>query len=157
VFITSAPSRADVITLYTGNETTISLGPGTYDISAYGADGGYSTIIGNSGGLGAEMEAQFNFTLPTILTLLVGGIGADGLGSARGAGGDGTTLHGRCWWEALGHCLYFVGRTNHNPTRRIPGFAADARDFSLNERNMLFALHDALIFRYERLFFRIFS
>jgi hypothetical protein len=87
--ITSTPSRADVITLHTGSETTISLGPGTYNITAYGAAGGYSTIIGNSGGLGAEMGAQFNFTSPTILTLLVGGVGGDGPGSPRGPGGGG--------------------------------------------------------------------
>ena len=88
-FITSTPSRADIISLYTGSETTTSLGPGTYDITAYGAHGGYSTIIGNSGGLGAEMAAQFTFTVPTILTLLVGGVGGDGPGSPRGPGGGG--------------------------------------------------------------------
>jgi len=83
---TSASSN---IILFTGSEKTTSLGPGTYDITAYGADGGYSTILGHSGGLGAEMEAQFNFTSSMTLTLMVGGAGGDGPGSPRGPGGGG--------------------------------------------------------------------
>jgi hypothetical protein len=87
--IAATPSRADTIILYSGSETTTTLGPGTYDITVYGAHGGYSTIIGNSGGSGAEMEAEFNFAAQTTLTLLVGGVGGDGPGSPRGPGGGG--------------------------------------------------------------------
>src|ERR1035441_4845075 len=40
--------------LFTGSETTITLNPGLYYITAYGAQGG------TGGGLGAEMEAQLH-------------------------------------------------------------------------------------------------
>ena len=40
--------------LYSGSEQTITLDPGTYNITAYGAQGG------NSAGLGAEMEGKFH-------------------------------------------------------------------------------------------------
>lgn len=66
------------IYLFTGSETTVTLNPGAYDITAYGAQGGTGSakLLGlNSGGLGAEMEGQFSFTAPTTLTLLVGGSG----------------------------------------------------------------------------------
>jgi hypothetical protein len=47
---------------YTGTETTFTLGPGSYDITAYGALGGGSSVgLGEAGGLGAEMQAQFYF------------------------------------------------------------------------------------------------
>ena len=68
--------------LFTGSETNITLEPGSYYIIAIGGQGG------SSGGLGAEMEAQFNFTNPTTLTLLVGGAGASG--SYAGGGGGGS-------------------------------------------------------------------
>lgn len=58
------------INLYTGSETTITLNPGTYDITAYGAQGG---ACSSRGGLGAQMEGEFNFGNATTLTLLVGG------------------------------------------------------------------------------------
>jgi hypothetical protein len=66
--------------LYTGSETTINLNPGLYNITAYGAHGG-----DGSGGLGAEMEGQFNFTASTTLTLLVGGSGINGVSGGGGS------------------------------------------------------------------------
>jgi fibronectin-binding autotransporter adhesin len=77
---------ADTIS-YTGTETTVTLGPGAYDITAYGAQGGRSPWA--SGGLGAEMEAQFRFTKETTLTLLVGGAGTQ---YSSGGGGGGSFL-----------------------------------------------------------------
>ena len=62
---------------YTGSETSVPLQPGTYDITAYGAQGGSGYNSG--GGLGAEMEAQFNFATATNLTILVGGSGYNGV------------------------------------------------------------------------------
>jgi Glycine rich protein len=53
---------------YTWSKTNITLPPGTYIITAYGA-------LGGGGGLGAEMSAEFNFSTSTNLTLLVGGGG----------------------------------------------------------------------------------
>jgi len=52
---------------YTGTETTFTLGPGTYDITAYGAQGGDGLYGG--GGYGAEMEARFSLTAATNLTI----------------------------------------------------------------------------------------
>lgn len=73
---------------YTGAEVTYTLGPGTFNITAYGAMGGRSTFsTGHSFGLGAEMEATFYFAAPTTLTILVGGTGGDGPGSPSGPGG----------------------------------------------------------------------
>jgi hypothetical protein len=88
--------------LYSGTETNITLPPGIYIITAYGAPGG-------GGSLGAGMSAEFNFSTSTNLTLLVGrggvsgpyGGGGGGGGSfvvgntplviAGGGGGDGST------------------------------------------------------------------
>ena len=63
---------------FSGSETNITLPPGTYIITAYGAPGGAdgNLYIGFvDGGRGAEMSAEFNFSTPTTLTLLVGGGG----------------------------------------------------------------------------------
>ncbi|MGA2604818.1 MAG: glycine-rich protein, partial [Verrucomicrobiia bacterium] len=73
---------------YTGSETNITLPPGTYDITVYGAAGGNSLY---SGGLGAEMEAQFNFATAVNLTILVGGSGGS-VGASNGGGGGGGSF-----------------------------------------------------------------
>jgi hypothetical protein len=74
--------------LYTGSETTINLNPGTYDITAYGAQGGGGSD-GVLGGLGAEMDSQFDFTGVTTLTILVGGAGGSPNPTVYGGGGGG--------------------------------------------------------------------
>ena len=68
---------------------TYTLALGTYDITAYGAKGGSSTLLNHSGGLGAEMEAVFSFASPTTLRIMVGGAGGDGPGPPHGPGGGG--------------------------------------------------------------------
>jgi hypothetical protein len=89
-----AGSAQTGIYLFSGSEMTITLNPGTYDITAYGAQGGSGSarVLGfNNGGLGAEMEGQFSFTAPTTLTLLVGGSGislVNGYGGGGGGGGS---------------------------------------------------------------------
>jgi hypothetical protein len=87
--------------LFTGSETTVNLNPGTYDITAYGAQGGagfgnYYGVSGGGrlGGLGAEIEGQFDFSEVETLTILVGGAGSynfSGLSSygSAGTGGGG--------------------------------------------------------------------
>ena len=67
--------------LFTWSETNITLNPGAYIITAYGALGGKTSY---GGSLGAEMSAEFNFSASTTLTLLVGG------GGAPGGGGGGS-------------------------------------------------------------------
>ncbi|MGD0253266.1 MAG: glycine-rich protein [Verrucomicrobiota bacterium] len=82
--------------LFTGAETTITLNPGTYDITAFGAQGGSGNVWPFSGGgpgLGAEMEAEFNITTATTLTLLVGGAGSNN-GAGGGGGGGSFVVNG---------------------------------------------------------------
>ncbi len=88
----SAPAK---IYRFSGSETNITLSPGVYIITAYGAAGGYSYNRRGSyvpGGLGAEMSAEFNFSASTNLTLLVGGGGAAYDGSYGGGGGGGGSF-----------------------------------------------------------------
>jgi hypothetical protein len=74
---------------YSGSERTITLNSGTYDITAYGAQGGNAYGNGNAGGLGAEMAAQFYFPQVETLTILVGGGGGSGVSGAYEYGGGG--------------------------------------------------------------------
>jgi hypothetical protein len=76
--------------LFSGSLQTVTLNPGTYVITAYGAQGGSGYLT--SGGLGAEMQAQFNFSTATTLTLLVGGAGATGYGGGGNGGGGGGSF-----------------------------------------------------------------
>ena len=86
-----AGSAQTNIYLYSGSETNITLTPGTYIITAYGAPGGGRQDVANYGyaGLGAEMSAEFNFSTSTNLTLLVGGVGGGSYGGAGNTGGGG--------------------------------------------------------------------
>ena len=72
-----AGSAQTNIYLFSGSETNITLPQGTYIITTYGAWGGwYENIIDSASG-GAEMSGEFNFSAPTTLTLLVGGVGGN--------------------------------------------------------------------------------
>src|ERR1022692_2187497 len=65
--------------VFIGSERNITLPPGTYIITAYGASGGFALDIDDDefgyGGGGAEMSAEFKFSTSTTLNLLVGGGG----------------------------------------------------------------------------------
>ena len=82
--------------MFSGSERNITLTAGTYIITAYGASGGVAVDPNGgesgSGGLGAEMSAEFNFSSPTTLILLVGEAGgfSDNLGWNDGGGGGGS-------------------------------------------------------------------
>jgi hypothetical protein len=76
--------------LYSGSELILTLNAGTYDITAYGAQGG--SVNGYLGAGGAEMEAQFNFATAVNLTLLVGGAGGSGNYPGSGGGGGGGSF-----------------------------------------------------------------
>jgi hypothetical protein len=80
-----AVSAQTNIYLFSGSETNITLNPGTYIITAYGAPGA-------GHGLGAEMSGEFNFATATTLTLLVGGGGGYGYGDVGGGGGGGGSF-----------------------------------------------------------------
>jgi hypothetical protein len=67
-----AGSAQTNIYMFSGSETNITLPPGTYIITAYGALGGCGDF---GAGLGAEMSGEFNFSTSTNLTLLEGGAG----------------------------------------------------------------------------------
>ena len=92
-FAVVAASAQAGIYLYSGSKITITLNPGTYDITAYGAQGGPG-YYGPAGGLGAEMGAEFSFSGLTTLTLLVGGGGAGGYPDGSGGGGGSFVVKG---------------------------------------------------------------
>src|ERR1039457_5193452 len=59
-----AGSAQTNIYLFSRSKTNITLPPGTYIITAYGALGGLGNLDYNGiGGLGAEMSAEFNFSM----------------------------------------------------------------------------------------------
>ena len=70
-----AGSAQTNIYLYSGSETNITLNPGTYVITAYGAPGGGPLFLSDgylgatNGGLGAEMTALFIFSTPATITM----------------------------------------------------------------------------------------
>jgi Hint domain len=64
---------------------------GTYDITAYGAQGG-SGSGGQAGGSGAEYGGNFNLTAGEKLEVVTGGAGAAGTGTDGGGGGGGGSF-----------------------------------------------------------------
>ncbi len=78
--------------LFTGSETTINLNSGLYDITAYGAQGGIGYY--ETGGLGAEISGEFNFSTSTTLLLLVGGAGGSYNSYYSSGGGGSSFLNG---------------------------------------------------------------
>jgi hypothetical protein len=76
--------------LYSGSETNVTLNPGIYVITAYGAPGGSYTFPNGLGAFGAEMSGEFDFSTSTNLTLLVGGRGGYAFGSSGSGGGGGS-------------------------------------------------------------------
>jgi hypothetical protein len=82
-----AGSAQTNIYLFSWAKTNITLNPGTYIITAYGAMGGNGDSIK---GRGAEMSAEFNFSASTTLTLLVGG----GTIASGGGGGGSFVVEG---------------------------------------------------------------
>jgi hypothetical protein len=94
-FGTLAGSAQTNIYLFSGAQTNITLNPGTYIITAYGAYGasaGNSAFYATGGGLGAEMSGEFNFATSTTLTLLVGGGGESNYYIGGGGGGGGGSF-----------------------------------------------------------------
>jgi hypothetical protein len=80
------PAAADLFT-YTGTnvQTFTALVDGIYEITADGASGGNTSIGG--GGFGAEIGGKFTLTAGEILTVYVGGQGADSATAGAGGGG----------------------------------------------------------------------
>ena len=75
---------------YTGSIETLTVEQaGTYDITAYGAEGG-SSYDGNSGGLGAEVSVDLVLTAGETIEILVGEEGGNGATGAGGGGGGGS-------------------------------------------------------------------
>ena len=66
---------------------------GTYDITAYGGQGGHGGVsfnpVGGTGGLGAEIGGSFSLTKGEVLQIVVGGYGS-GFGNGAGGGGGGS-------------------------------------------------------------------
>jgi Hint domain len=75
---------------YTGSVQSFTVTQaGTYDITAYGAQGGAGGGGNFAGGKGAEIGGDFTLPAGASLTIIVGGQGAGGVGSDPGAGGGG--------------------------------------------------------------------
>ena len=86
---------------YTGKLVTWTVPKtGTYQIIAFGAQGGSGTFhvpaVGptGAGGLGAEIGGNFILTAGEILQIAVGGAGADNLVGGGGGAGGGTFVVG---------------------------------------------------------------
>ena len=74
---------------YTGTSETLQVADtGTYDIVAYGAQGGGAS--GNTGGYGAKAELLVTLTAGETLSIAVGGAG--GSGNYGGGGGGGSFI-----------------------------------------------------------------
>jgi hypothetical protein len=79
----------DFTETYTGNVTSVTITKtGTYDIIADGAQGGGSTNIGESDGLGAAVSGDVFLQQGTVLEIVVGGQGSSGIFSGGGGGGS---------------------------------------------------------------------
>ena len=90
--LTSAPASPVTQTYgYSGNIQKVTVATtGTYDITAYGAQGGHYSAYGYSaaGGRGAEIEGKFSLTAGEKLEIVVGGAG--GASNRSGGGGGGS-------------------------------------------------------------------
>ena len=95
----SAPAaRAQRVNFtYTGKLVTFTVPEtGSYQILAFGAQGGNGTYAGpiGVGGLGAEVGGHFTLTAGEILQIAVGGAGGDHSGGGGGGGGGGSFVVG---------------------------------------------------------------
>jgi hypothetical protein len=90
----AVPARATTTYIYSapgGLQTFTVTVAGTYDIVAYGAQGGNSGG-GNSAGDGAEIGGTVTLAVGDVLDIYVGGEGAGGGGGHGGGGGGGGTF-----------------------------------------------------------------
>jgi hypothetical protein len=75
--------------MYTGSLVTFMVPTtDTYQILAFGAQGGNITRTGTGGGLGAEIGGVFSLTAGEVLEIAVGGAGMAGVGAGGGGGGS---------------------------------------------------------------------
>ena len=78
---------------YTGSLVTFTVPTtDTYQILAFGAQGGGGPLLFGAGGLGAEIGGDFSLTVGEILQIAVGGAGMTGEG---GGGGGGSFVVGQ--------------------------------------------------------------
>ena len=92
VLALSASAYADTFN-YTGSlQTFVAPSDAIYDVWVFGASGG--DFVGadytNSGGRGAATGAEFQLYAGEVLTILVGGVGADATSSGGAGGGGGS-------------------------------------------------------------------
>ena len=92
-FVPAFSTRAaTVIFTYDGTiDTWVVPDTGVYDITAFGAEGGYGLAYG---GLGAEIRGSLALTAGTVLSILVGGMGVPGRFEGVGSGGGGGFVIG---------------------------------------------------------------
>src|SRR6266850_2982856 len=105
IFLTGAALLSVIVAATAAKATTIDFNhtggivsftvpvTGTYDITAFGAQGGVNTgVVVNSAGLGAEAGGQFSLTAGQMLSILVGGQGGNGSCFDGGGGGGGGSF-----------------------------------------------------------------
>lgn len=74
---------------YTGSLVDFTVpATGTYQIIAFGAQGGNIAAVGTGGGLGAEIGGDFSLAASEVLQIAVGGAGMSGAGAGGGGGGS---------------------------------------------------------------------
>jgi hypothetical protein len=86
-FAASTPGCIRILTIPTTD---------TYQILAFGAQGGSGAFAGGvgAGGRGAEIGGDFNLTAGEILQIVVGGAGGTAAGNGAGGGGGGSFVVG---------------------------------------------------------------
>src|SRR5215472_12369668 len=96
VILSAADARATTIVFNATGGIVSFTAPvtGSYDITAFGAQGGVNAGIGGARnpGLGAEAGGQFNLTAGQMLLIVAGGQGANGSGIDGGGGGGGGSF-----------------------------------------------------------------
>src|SRR5690606_267714 len=72
---------------YTGSVQTVTLAAGSYEIEAWGADGGggFQTSLINNWGKGGYSKGILTVTVPTTYYIYVGGKGSNASGTGAGA------------------------------------------------------------------------
>jgi hypothetical protein len=85
----SAARATPIDFTYTGSLVTFTV-PTTdsYQILAFGAQGGNIALAGTGGGLGAEIGGDFSLAAGEVLQIAVGGAGMPGAGAGGGGGGS---------------------------------------------------------------------
>lgn len=99
---------------YTGTIQEVTLGPGTYFLQAWGAQGG-SQAVNQVGGMGGYSEGFVTFNVPTTVFIVVGGQGGNAAPIGGFNGGGAVTAGSGSTGGGASHISLITGMLN-NPT-----------------------------------------